>query len=340
VRNKINIQPNSKNAFFALIITINSFSFLSQDTIKKQKDSIQVQIDTLKLVKDTIKVVNPWKFKIIYQLTGTQSTFVNWNAGGRNNLSLIGTISTGNYYTKGDSKWSTDLIIALGGIRYFDNLQGNALQKTEDKIDFSSIYGQKFSKYLFFSLNSGFRTQFLDGFNLPNDSVRVSTFLAPGYVNLAFGLDYIRNDNFSIFASPFAFKGTIVKDQTLANLGAFGVDKAILDDQGNLVSLGSNFREEYGAYIKMKWNKNLMKNIDLKSRLELFSNYNDKPQNIDINAELLLLFKVNKLFSATAQFNLIYDDDIKIKDNKGNIGPRTQFKSVLGLGLYYKMENR
>ena len=322
---KINTLNFIKRAFIFLIVAFNAYFSLADDTIK--------------IKMDTVKPVKPWKFKFIYQLTGTQSTFVNWNAGGRNNLSLIGTISTGNYYSKGDSKWSTDLIIALGGIRYFDNLPGNALQKTDDKIDFSSIYGQKFSKHTFFSLNSGFRTQFLDGFNLPNDSVRVSTFLAPGYVNLAFGLDYIKNDNFSIFGSPFAFKGTIVMDQTLANAGAFGVDKAIVDSQGNIVSLGSNFREEYGAYLKIKWNKNLMKNIDLKSRMEFFSNYTRNPQNIDVNAEILLLFKVNKLFSASTQFNLIYDDDIKIKDINGNIGPRTQFKSVLGIGLYYKMEN-
>jgi hypothetical protein len=36
---------------------------------------------------------------------------------------------------------------------------------------------------------------------------------------------------------------------------------------------------------------------------------------------------------------LIYDDDIDIRDSKGNIGPRTQFKSVLGLGISYKMMN-
>lgn len=295
--------------------------------------------DSLPIKKDSIKIEKPWKFKMIYQLTGTQSTFVNWNAGGRNNLSLIGTISTGNYYSKGDSKWSTDLLIALGGIKYFDNLVGNSLQKTDDRIDFSSIYGQKFSKHLFFSFNTGFKTQFLSGFNLPNDSVKVSTFLAPGYLNVAFGLDYIKNENFSIFASPFAFKGTIVMDQTLANAGAFGVEKASKDALGNIVMPGRNFREEYGAYIKMKWNKALMKNIDLKSKLELFSNYSDHPENIDINAELIILFKVNKLFSASTQFNLIYDDDIKVKDINGNYGPRTQFKSVLGIGLHYKMAN-
>jgi hypothetical protein len=31
-----------------------------------------------------------WKFKSLYSLNGTQTSFVNWNAGGRNNISLIG----------------------------------------------------------------------------------------------------------------------------------------------------------------------------------------------------------------------------------------------------------
>ena len=325
MKNKINIPTKTYLVLIVIFFAFNYFYVFANDT--------------LPVKKDTIRIEKPWKFKMIYQLNGTQSTFVNWNAGGRNNLSIIGTISTGNYYSKGDSKWSTDLLIALGGIKYFDNLVGNSLQKTDDRIDFSSIYGQKFSKNLFFSLNTGFKTQFLSGFNLPNDSVKVSTFLAPGYINIAFGLDYIKNENFSLFASPFAFKGTIVMDQSLADAGAFGVEKASKDVNGNIVSLGRNFREEYGAYIKMKWNKALMKNIDLKSKLELFSNYTDHPENIDINAELIILFKVNKLFSASTQFNLIYDDDIKVKDSNGNYGPRTQFKSVLGLGLHYKMAN-
>jgi len=36
---------------------------------------------------------------------------------------------------------------------------------------------------------------------------------------------------------------------------------------------------------------------------------------------------------------LIYDDDIQIRDIDGNVGPRTQFKSVLGIGISYKLEN-
>jgi hypothetical protein len=89
----------------------------------------------------------------------------------------------------------------------------------------------------------------------------------------------------------------------------------------------------------MKYNFTIAKNIDLKSKLELFSNYLNNPQNIDVNAEALFNFKVNEWFSASLQWTLIYDDDIDIRDADGNIGPRTQFKSVLGIGISYKMMN-
>jgi hypothetical protein len=37
--------------------------------------------------------------------------------------------------------------------------------------------------------------------------------------------------------------------------------------------------------------------------------------------------------------NLIYDDDIDIEDRNGNVGPRTQFKQVIGLGITYRLAN-
>ena len=83
----------------------------------------------------------------------------------------------------------------------------------------------------------------------------------------------------------------------------------------------------------------LAKNIDLKSKLELFSNYLHNPQNIDVNIEAIFNFKVNSWFSASLNWMLIYDDDITIHSVNGSSGPRTQFKSVLGLGISYKMMN-
>ena len=46
------------------------------------------EVDTTKLdtdIVDTLPVKN-WKLKSLYSLNGTQSSFVNWNSGGRNNI--------------------------------------------------------------------------------------------------------------------------------------------------------------------------------------------------------------------------------------------------------------
>lgn len=271
--------------------------------------------------------IKSWKLKSLYSLNGTQSSFVNWNAGGRNNISLIGAVGASAYYTRDKIKWTNDASFALGGIKYLDHISGVRLQKTDDRIDLSSTFGMKLSQDFFLTIAAGFKTQMVNGFSYPNDSVVVSTFMAPGYLNLALGTDLRKGDQFSIFFSSIAFKSTFVMDDSLSAAGAFGVEK------------GQKFRQEYGAFVKMKWNKNLAKNIEMKSKLELFSNYLHNPQNIDVNAELVFLFRVNSLISATAQWNLVYDDDIKIRDVDGKVGPRTQFKSVLGIGISYKLEN-
>lgn len=303
----------------------------------------QAQGETASVVSQNLPSIDTlpkrWKLKAIYGLNGTQTSFINWNAGGRNNISLLGSISASANYEKNTFKWTNDLSLALGGLQYIEKNSTEGLQKTDDRIDIASNIGYKLKEHYYFSFIGGFKTQMLDGFTYPNDSVRVSTFLAPGYVSAALGIDYIKSDNFSIFSSPFAMKMTIVNDQTLANAGSFGVTGATYDGLGNLLTQGERLRGEFGAYVKMKYNFTIAKNIDLKSKLELFSNYLNNPQNIDVNAEALFNFKVNEWFSASLQWTLIYDDDIDIRDADGNVGPRTQFKSVLGIGIAYKMMN-
>lgn len=297
--------------------------------------SVNAQTDSAKVVE------SPWTLKSIFGVNGTQTSFVNWSAGGRNNVSVLGFIDASAKYKKGNLKWENDFKFALGGLKYVDSTgKKEGLQKTDDRIDLASTFGYEFRKKLFYTVTGGFKTQSLDGYSYPNDSVRISTFLAPAYVSLSIGIEYAPKDFFNLYLSPLAGKTTIVKDQTLANAGSFGVDKAILDTDGNVVTAGKQFRHEFGAYFRLKFQKEIMKNIEMKTRVELFSNYLHNPQNIDVNAENIFAFKVNKWFSASLQWNLQYDDDIAIRDRKGNSGPRTQFKSVLGLGISYTLTNK
>jgi hypothetical protein len=283
------------------------------------------QIVFSQTLKDSIK---PWKLSSLYTLTGTQNSFVNWNAGGRNNIALLGSVNANANYNKNRLKWNNDLTIAFGGIRYLDKKAALREQKTDDRFDFLSSFGYEFQKKLFLTFVCGLKTQMAPGFVYPNDSVKVSSFMAPGYMNFALGIEYAKNDNFKVLVSPLSSKTTYVLDDSLSNVGAFGV------------SPGEKVRNEFGSYIKIRYNQKLAKNIELRSLWEFFSNYLNNPQNIDINAELMILMRVNSLISTSLQWNLIYDDDVKIRDVNGNVGPRTQFKSVLGVGLSYKLDNQ
>lgn len=282
-----------------------------------------------------------WKFTSVYGLNVTQSAFVNWAAGGRNSISALGYVNLKLDYAKNKWSWQNDLDLALGGMMYFDD---KSIKKTDDKIDFNSNLGYKIKESKWYaSLNLNFRTQSLNGYVYPNDSVRVSSFMAPAYTLLALGLEYKPNDNFGIMLSPLTGKFTVVNDQFLADQGAYGVRKAEYDDNNIRTVMGKRFRPEIGAYLKLKYDQEIAKNIFMKSKLQLFSNYLHNPQNIDINAEVMFTFKINNWFTASLQLNMIYDDDIKItttnKKGVSSTGPRTQFKQVLGLGVQYTFKN-
>lgn len=325
---------NQKHLIFSLSILFTSLAFGQEDYEKIRND-----IKKLDKVQDSL-LPKYWTVNSLFGLNGSQTAFVNWAAGGRNNVSVLGFIDFSAIYQKRKIKWTNDIKLALGGMYYIDKPgKKQGLQKTDDRIDIATSFGYEFKKHWFLTAIGGFRTQFLDGFNYPNDSIPISRFMAPGYANFSLGIEYAPVDYFNVYLSPVASKMTVVNDGRLADAGAFGVKKAVYDAMGVLLKHGLRFRNEMGAYFRLRFQKELVKNIEMKTRLELFSNYVENPQNIDVNFENIFTFKVNKWFSASLQWNLIYDDDIKITDAKGNIGPRTQFKSVLGLGISYALSN-
>lgn len=284
---------------------------------------------------DTTKL---WKFNGLGSVNFSQVQLTNWAAGGENSVSGTGMLNLHLHYKKNKSSWQNDLELAYGLMK-----QGDAnVIKSDDKIDFSSKYGLEASKNWKYSAMTSFKTQFTEGFDYPNDSVsvKISNFMAPGYVLAALGMDYAPNDAVSLFLSPVTGKITIVNDDSLAAHGAFGVEPAVFDTLGNIITDAEKIRYEFGGYVKFVFNKEILKNINLQTKLELFSNYMENPQNIDVNWETLLNMKVNEYISANITTNLIYDDDIKVPVNKDGeperLAPRTQFKEVFSIGLAYK----
>jgi hypothetical protein len=275
-----------------------------------------------------------WKKGGIVSVNLAQTSLTNWAAGGQNSFALNGMFSGFANYKMGKSVWDNSLDLGYGLLK-----QGNEdLKKTDDKIDFLSKYGREAFKNFYYAALFNFKTQFSPGYNYPDVTNKISDFFSPAYLLLALGLDYKPNTYFSAFLAPLTAKFTFVTDQTLSGYGAFGVKP------------GDKSKSEIGGYFRAIYSKNdfkseFLKNISFTTKIDLFSNYTENPQNVDVNWEVLLAMKVNKFLSVNFNTQLIYDDNIQIpvdKNGNGTLEPgesirsMVQFKEILGVGLSLK----
>jgi hypothetical protein len=279
--------------------------------------------------------INGWKTGGVLSITLSQTSLTNWVAGGDNSFSFNGLFSGFANYKMGKSAWDNSLDVGYGL-----NKQGKneGYRKTDDKIEIVSKYGYEAFKSFYYSALLNFRTQMTPGYNYPDDINKISDLFAPAYLTLALGLDYKPNAYFSTFLAPVSGKFTFVTDQALADLGAFGVKP------------GEKLKSEIGAYIRAIYTRNdfkseLLKNVSFTTKLDLFSNYVDNPQNVDVSWETLIAMKVNKYLSFNFNTHLIYDDNISVpwdKNNDGTIGEgesvrsKVQFKEIFGAGFSFK----
>lgn len=318
-----------KITFIFIAFLLSQFSFAQ---ITEKEDILR---------SSSIDTIDGWKKGGIIGLNISQASFSNWAAGGQNSFAFNGLISVYANYKKGKFTLANNLDLGYGVMQ-----QGKkgSLIKTDDKIDFSQKYGRAAFANWYYALLLNFKTQMSPAYNYPNDSVKISDFLAPAYLLVALGLDYKPNEHFTAFIAPITSKTTIVNNRTLANAGAFGVTPAVYDNKGTLLSHGKLMRNEIGGYAKMVYSNTFFKDksVSLLSKLDLFSNYTKNPQNVDVSWETIIGFKVNDYISATLTTHLLYDDDIDIVIDSNEdgltdaVGPRVQFKEVIAIGFTYK----
>lgn len=281
-----------------------------------------------------------WKAGGDASLMFSQASFTNWAAGGENTLTFTGFLNLYAKYEKGKSKWDNLLVLAFGQTK----TGKKEFRKSEDKIDFSSSYGLKAADKWYYTILLNFKSQFAPGYKYHDDvdtldKEKVSGFLAPAYTSIGLGMEYNPVDYISLYLSPVTARWIIVNDQDLANAGDFGVDPAEYDDQGNMIKEGKRVKPQSGASFRFLFAKDIFKNVNFQTKLELFSDYHNIPQNIDVNWNTMIYMTINKWLSANFSLQMAYDHDTPIVDKDGNVGPRTQVKQLLGVGLTYKISN-
>ena len=278
-----------------------------------------------------------WSHKGNIGLNFGQSSYTNWAAGGQNTINGQGIFNYELRYLKGNFKWDNILNTSLG-YSYFDFKHKPI--KTDDKIEFSSLAGIKATEHLNYSAELAFRSQFAKGFKYDEDSTTyISKFLAPAYVTLGLGIEWVPNPHFSLYFSPITGRLTIVNDDRLAEEGAFGVNDLDKNDTV-LHAKAAKVRYEFGARAVAKFEYPLAKNIDFNSKLELFSNYLNHPERVDVDWQNMLVLKVNDWLNCNLATHLIYDYDIPFYDEAGVKikGSKLQFKEVLAIGFMINLK--
>ncbi len=290
-------------------------------------------------VKDsTLKDTTYWVQKKIVGLDITQIAFLNWNAGGNSSISGLFKGDFSRKYTKENVLWNNEM-----SIRYGINKQDDReLRKTDDAFSILSNYGYKtdINSNWYSSARFNFNTQFTNGYAYPNTDTPISKFFAPAYVFLGIGSEYNRKDwNTNFYFSPLTLKTTFVLNQRLADLGSYGVTKAIYDEEGNLLKRGRKSRTELGMLFNNYWKTEIYKNMTLENRLSLYSDYLNNFGNIDVDWQLQVDMIVNEYVKANIGIHMIYDDDIKAKEEVNGeqitVGPKLQLKQALGIGVVY-----
>lgn len=282
-----------------------------------------------------------WEKKNLLGLNLSEVSFVNWNAGGDNSITAIGKIEFERNYKFRYISWKNNLEMRFG----WNAQEGRMWRKTDDAIRLNATFGLRrdtISNW-YYSAKASFNTQFADGYKYPDRNKPISRFMAPGYLFLGAGASYIsKGDKFNLYISPITHRSTFVLDQELANNGAFGVAKVVLDNSGNVLNEGKNIFTSLGFLVTNTWQTAVVKNIKLDHRVNLYTDYLRDFGNIDVDWELNILLTVNNFVKATIGTQLIYDDDIRFDVVKAADGtildpgvPRVQFKQLLSVGMAY-----
>ena len=274
------------------------------------------------------------KHETLINLQFSQVQLSQWAAGGQSSASLIAKLDQFWEYDGTSLGWDTEIHGAFGLLHRPDE---GILLKTDDRIELATKVGYRIKDRGSLTALGSFRTQMAPGFasinGAPDPSQVTSRFMAPGYLVVALGLDLKPKENITIFLAPFTSKSTYVLNEELSDSGLFGV------------APGESARHEMGGYIRLGFKETVSENVTYAVRLDLFSNYQEEPEAVDIFSDHVLTLKVNDWLSTTLGLTLIYDKDVDlmlrepnpdVPGDLGEIGDGVQLKQILAVGLSLK----
>ena len=336
-----------------LVASLSSFAQMS-DAQKAAAEAAKAVTAAPEAVQKVEKP-NYWASSLKTNVTLGQTSLTNWAAGGDNTVSLAAYIDGNANWKKDDMFWNNRLQLDYG---FLWASSKPILQKNTDRIYLESKWGYKApsTRYLYFSANYDFKSQFTDTWNYATPTTKAdgsafgenekpvredwlaaktlkSGFLSPAYTNLALGIDFVPNKWFSLNFAPLTGGFVIVTNPELRKTYS-------MKENADGTFKAAKF--EFGAQLKMDAKVNVNDNFAYSTQVVVFANYLDIKHCPRINWDNRFDWKLAKYFSLTLTTNLIYDDTILIATEKYPEGKKgvVQFKESLAFGFTYTIAKK
>lgn len=306
-----------KKLLILFAIVYSGMSAQAQVRINVDAEADKASKRLEQLAADTT-TTSSWTKKGVFTALLNQSTFSNWMAGGENNFSGNLGLNYDLNYKSETTTWDNKIIASYGIVK-----TKNAAfeKKTDDRLEINSLYGKSAGNNWYYSMFLNFRTQFTKGYNYGKDADGIETreeyteFLSPAYLSFGPGMLWKKSDNLKFNLAPLTSKMTLVnKDRTLPDDAYFGVEE------------GKSMRYELGFNASGYYKFEPFKNVTLENILNLYSNYLEDPQNVDLDYQLNIVMKINEYLTTNIAFQTIYDD---------NAYRGFQVRQVFGVGFNY-----
>ncbi|WP_103069119.1 DUF3078 domain-containing protein [Aquimarina sediminis] len=269
-----------------------------------------------------------------------QSAFnADWLGGGTSNIAGNLSLTYDFNYRKGDITWDNKIIADYGLTKLKDQ---EFTRKTNDRFEYNSLLGKQIKEsnwYYSFFLN--FRTQFDKGYEFGEETVLDGTgtvigtretrtetthIFSPAFLQFGPGMLWKKSDNLKVNIAPATAKFIFVDGDFTEQASQAEID--LFNEAGGYFGVEANetSRFEFGAALNGYAKFDIMKNISMENILNLYSNYLEDPQNVDIDYTANIVMTINKYLSTNVTFQAIYDD---------NAVGAFQIREVFGLGVNY-----
>lgn len=321
---------------FSMLISLISLNALGQVDLKDLREKPETKI----LDTDTIKGSNVkqilvpipklgldvdyWKHWTKFGINANQASFSdNWNAGGVNSMSLSGLIWHKADYTRDRFNFVSELDMKYGKIRN----KGQLSKKNNDRLFWDNKLSYKFTDKWALYLSVTLESQFDQGYRYGKDAEgneivvdTVSAFMAPGYFTESFGLEYKPDKSFSLRLGTGTARQTLILDKRIAppegGKSVYGVEP------------GKRMKNDLAFQVTANLDRDLAKNLNLKSRYNLFADYKDigDPNH---RLDVTLTAKITKLVNVSATGVVLYDSD----QGDGKV----QYSQGLALGVLFSL---